>query len=141
MDQEIRNEKLPSLTFRSHHPASKKEVILEVPVINGGMGVGVTGPALASEITNQGGGGVLTGVALGYPFQRILNKFVDEKPYDANRLAMNEWIRDAKEKCNGGFIGINLMVAVTDFKDLAYNSAKSGIDLIVAGAGAADRAA
>jgi len=135
MNSDIIGEKLPSLTFRSHHPKSKKEITLDLPIINGGMGVGVTGPALASEVTNQGGGGVLTGVALGYPFQKILHKYLDEKPYEANRLALVDWIKETKEKCGGGFVGVNIMVAVYDFKELAYNCAKSGVDLIVAGAG------
>lgn len=130
-----REPELPSLTIRSHHPESTKSVTLAAPIINGGMGVGLTGPALAAEITNAGGGGVLTGVALGYPFQRILGKYLDEKPFEANRLALIEWIHDAKTRCDGGFVGVNLMVAVSDFKDLAYASAKNGVDLIIAGAG------
>jgi len=128
-------EPLPSLTFRSHHPDSKKEITLDLPIINGGMGVGVTGPALAAAVTNAGGGGVLTGVALGYPFQTILNKYQGIKPYEANSLALTDWIRETKEKCHGGFTGVNIMVAVYDFKDLAYASARSGVDLIIAGAG------
>ena len=108
---------------------------MQVPVVNGGMGVGVSGPALAAALTNEGGGGVLTGVVLGYPFQRILGKFKDKKPYEANSLALEEWIRDTKQMCSGGFVGVNIMVALHDFKDLAYVSAKAGVDLIVAGAG------
>ncbi|MBI5816501.1 MAG: nitronate monooxygenase [Nitrospinae bacterium] len=131
----LRDVQLPPLTIRSHHPDSKRVITLEMPVINGGMGVGVTGPELAAAITNEGGGGVLTGVALGYPFQTILGKYLDEDMYEANRLALLEWIADTKKKCNGGFVGVNIMVAVHDFKDLAYNAAKAGVDLIVAGAG------
>ncbi|MBI4664791.1 MAG: nitronate monooxygenase [Nitrospinae bacterium] len=126
---------LPPLTIRSHHPDSTREIVLRTPVINGGMGVGVTGPELAAAITNEGGGGVITGVALGYPFQVILNKYVDKKPFEANSLALMDWIADTKKKCNNGFVGVNIMVAVNDFKDLAYNAAKAGVDLIVAGAG------
>ena len=126
---------LPELKLRSHHPASKKEIILPACVINGGMGIGVTGPALASAVTNEGGGGVLTGVALNLPFQTILGKYTDKKPYEANRLALAEWVGKTKEMCNGGFVGINIMVALHDFKDLAHESAKSGVDLIIAGAG------
>ena len=132
---EVKDEKLPPLTMRSHHPNSKKEITLKVPVVNGGMGVGVSGPALAAAITNEGGGGVLTGVVLGYPFQTILGKFIGEKPYDANSMAVAEWISDTKKMTNGGFVGINIMVALHDFKELAHQSAKSGADLIVAGAG------
>lgn len=135
MTSEVKGETLPSLTIRSHHPDSKKEITLEAPIINGGMGVGVTGPAMAAEVTNNGGGGVLTGVALGYPFQTILGKYTDVKPYEANRLALIDWIRETKEMANGGFTGVNIMVAVYDFKDLAYNAAKSGVDMIIAGAG------
>lgn len=131
----VNYEELPPLVMRSHHPDSTKEVILKVPVVNGGMGVGVSGPALAAGVTNEGGGGVLTGVVLGYPFQTILGKFINEKPYEANRLAVAEWIADTKKMTNGGFVGINIMVALHDFKELAHQSAKSGVDLIVAGAG------
>jgi nitronate monooxygenase len=126
---------LPELRLRSHHRASSKEITLPTCVINGGMGVGVTGPALAAAVTNEGGGGVLTGVVLGYPFQQILGKYTDKKPFEANRLALTEWIHDAKDKCRGGFVGVNIMVALSDFKDLAHDSAKAGVDLIIAGAG------
>lgn len=129
------NTKLPKLTVRSHHKNSNKEITFDVPVMNGGMGVGVTGPELAAAVTREGGGGVLTGIVLGYPFQTILGKYVDEKSYDANILALQDWIREAKEKANGGFVGVNLMVAVHDFKELSYSAAKNGIDFIVAGAG------
>ncbi|MDH5637656.1 MAG: nitronate monooxygenase [Nitrospinota bacterium] len=135
MEEKESSNPLPPLTLRSHHPDSEKQITLQVPVINGGMGVGITGPALASAITNEGGGGVLTGVVLGYPFQRILGKYTDKKPYEANQLALEEWIITSKEKCNGGFVGVNIMVALSDFKELAHVSAKSGVDLIVAGAG------
>lgn len=126
---------LPELRLRSHHPNSKKEIVLSVPVINGGMGVGVSGPALAAAITRAGGGGVVSGVVLGYPFQRILGKYTDKKPFEANKLAVQDWIREAKELSGGGFVGINIMVALTDYKDLAYTSAQSGVDLIICGAG------
>lgn len=135
MEPRTDNDPLPPLTIRSHHPDSKKEITLELPIINGGMGVGVTGPELAAAVTNAGGGGVLTGVALGYPFQTILGKYVDEDPYDANNLALAEWINSARLKANGGFVGVNIMVAVHDFKELAYTAAKSKVDLIIAGAG------
>ncbi|VAX20924.1 Enoyl-[acyl-carrier-protein] reductase [FMN] [hydrothermal vent metagenome] len=129
------NTELPKLTIRSHHKDSNKEITFDAPILNGGMGVGVTGPELAAAVTREGGGGVLTGIVLGYPFQSILGKYLDKKPYEANLLALQEWIYDTKEKANGGFVGVNLMVAVHDFKELAYTSAKSGVDLIVAGAG------
>jgi nitronate monooxygenase len=135
MEPQTDNDPLPPLTIRSHHPDSKKEITLRLPIINGGMGVGVTGPELASAVTNAGGGGVLTGVVLSFPFQTILGKYVDEEPYEANLLALAEWIATAKQKANGGFIGVNLMVALHDFKELAYTAAKSKVDLIIAGAG------
>ncbi|MDH5478871.1 MAG: nitronate monooxygenase [Nitrospinota bacterium] len=135
MEDNQTDKPLPPLRLRSHHPDSEKEITLRIPVINGGMGVGVTGPALASAITNEGGGGVLTGVVLGYPFQKILGKLTDKKPFEANRLALEEWITTTKTKCDGGFVGVNIMVALNDFKDMAHVSAKSGVDLIIAGAG------
>ncbi len=78
---------------------------------------------------------MLTGVALGYPFQHILNKYNDQKPFEANKLALAEWVKQTKQLCGDGFTGVNIMVAVYDFRDLALTSAKSGVDLIIAGAG------
>ncbi len=135
MKKTLDDRELPSLTFKSHHPDSSKEITLDLPIINGGMGIGITGPTLAAAITNEGGGGVLTGVALGFPFKEVLGKYKDEKPYDANSLAITDWIREAKAKNGGGFVGVNIMVALHDFKELAHASAKAGVDLIVAGAG------
>jgi nitronate monooxygenase len=135
MEPQTDSDTLPPLVIRSHHPDSKKEITLRLPIINGGMGVGITGPELAAAVTNAGGGGVLTGVVLNYPFKAILGKYVDEEPYEANQLALAEWISTAKQKANGGFIGVNLMVALHDFKELAFTAARSKVDLIVAGAG------
>ncbi len=126
---------LPPLTIKNHHKNSNKEVTFEIPVINGGMGVGITGPTLASSVTNAGGGGILTGIVLSHPFQQILGKYLDKKPFEANRLALAEWIHETKSKCNGGFVGVNLMVALSDFKELAHTAAEEGVDMIVAGAG------
>ncbi|MFW2331854.1 MAG: NAD(P)H-dependent flavin oxidoreductase [Nitrospinota bacterium] len=127
--------KLPPLIIKSHHPDSSKVIKLEVPIINGGMGVGVTGPKLASSVTNAGGGGLLTGVVLGYPFQELLGLLKDKKPFQANILALAAWINEAKKLTSGEFVGVNIMVATHDFKDMAYTAAKNGVDLIVAGAG------
>lgn len=135
MKPEVTNTVLPPLTIRSHHPDSTKEITLRIPVVNGGMGIGITGPALAAAITREGGGGVLTGVELGYPFKKILGKYLDEKPYEANKLALRDWIAEAKVKADGGFVGVNIMVALNDFKDLAHTAASAGVDFIVAGAG------
>jgi len=102
----------------------------KIPLILGGMGIGVSGWNLASSITNNGGIGVISGVNLGYRE----NDFYTNT-FEANKRAIIKEIKKAKEESNMGVIGINFMVAMNRYKEYVKIAVEAGIDIIVSGAG------
>lgn len=101
-----------------------------LPIIQGGMGVGVSLSSLASAVTNAGGIGVISSVQTGYR----------EPDFEKNTLACNlrtlkEEIKIAKEKCKNGIIGLNVMVATNNYADTVKTAIDAGIDIIISGAG------
>ena len=101
------------------------------PIIQGGMGIRISGANLASAVANAGGIGIISAVCLGLnsPYYQKGNLF------KANRLALIDEINKARQLSPQGIIGINVMVAVRDYETLVRTAAESGIDLIISGAG------
>ncbi len=102
---------------------------LPTPVIQGGMGVGISLSGLASAVANQGGIGVISSVALG-----LLNNDKNMKYRQANLEILRREIRAARKKSNG-VIGLNIMVAMTDFDDLLRTAIEEEVDIVFMGAG------
>lgn len=103
-----------------------------VPIIQGGMGVGISRAGLASAVARAGGIGILATVGLG-----LISPYY-QKPADffpANVQALRDEIIRAQSNAGGGIIGINCMVAVTDYEKLVRTSVENGVKLIVSGAG------
>lgn len=101
------------------------------PIIQGGMGIRISGANLSSAVANAGGIGIISAVCLGLnsPYYQKGNLF------KANRLALIDEINKAHQLSPQGIIGINVMVAVRDYETLVRTAAESGIDLIISGAG------
>jgi NAD(P)H-dependent flavin oxidoreductase YrpB (nitropropane dioxygenase family) len=100
-----------------------------VPIIQGGMGVGISMSGLASAVANQGGVGVISAAGLGLVHR---NKTLDY--LEANIAGLRTEIRKAKEKTKG-VIGVNVMMAMTNFADLVRTSIAEKADVIFSGAG------
>lgn len=100
-----------------------------VPVIQGGMGVGISLSGLAAAVANEGGVGVISSAGLG-----LLYRELSENYLEASILGLKEEIRKAREKTMG-VIGVNVMVAMTNFADMIRTSISEKVDLIIAGAG------
>ena len=101
-----------------------------IPIIQGGMGVGVSGSKLAAAVANEGGVGVIAGVDIGY------NEFDFKKnTLLANMRALKSEIRKARLLAPNGIIGINLMVVMNNYSEMVRAAVEEGIDLIISGAG------
>jgi NAD(P)H-dependent flavin oxidoreductase YrpB (nitropropane dioxygenase family) len=102
---------------------------VKLPVIQGGMGVGVSLSGLASAVANEGGIGVISCAGLGLIYHKspgnYLNKCIS---------GLKEEIQKAKDKSKG-IIGVNIMVALTNYADMVKTSIAEKIDVIFAGAG------
>lgn len=102
---------------------------LPTPIIQGGMGVGISLSGLASAVANQGGIGVISSVALGVLFKKENMHF-----REANIYFLRQEIRKARKMTNG-VIGLNIMVAMTDFDSLLATAIEEGVDIVFMGAG------
>ncbi|MBW2178697.1 MAG: nitronate monooxygenase [Deltaproteobacteria bacterium] len=113
--------KLPSLKFGS--------LKSRLPIIQGGMGVGISLSGLASAVAREGGIGVISAA-----FPGIQEPDARTDSDTANIRVLKEEIRKAKKLTNG-ILGVNIMVALTNYGDMVRTSIEEGVDLIFAGAG------
>lgn len=106
------------------------DLVADVPIIQGAMGIGVSGCNLAGAVASQGGVGVISGANTGYREPDFR-----KKPLETNLRTLKSEIRRAKEIAPNGIIGVNLMVAANSYDDLVQASLEAGVDLIISGAG------
>ncbi|NTV79609.1 MAG: nitronate monooxygenase, partial [Clostridiales bacterium] len=74
-----------------------------IPVIQGGMGVGVSLSRLAGAVAKEGGIGIISTAQIGYR-----EKEFQKHPIETNLRVIGEEIRKAKELSDGGIIGVNI---------------------------------
>ena len=101
----------------------------KVPVVQGGMGVGISLSGLASAVANQGGIGVIAGAMIG-----MKEPDVAKNPLEANLRALRNEIIKARELSNG-IIGVSIMVALTTFSPMVRTSIEHKAVIIFSGAG------
>ncbi len=102
---------------------------IKLPVIQGGMGVGISLSGLASAVANEGGVGVISAAGLGLLYPEGGGNYMQKCIY-----GLKEEIRKAREKTNG-VIGVNIMVALSNFSDMVRTAVAEKADVIFAGAG------
>lgn len=106
------------------------DLVAKVPVIQGGMGVGVSRSSLAAAVAKAGGIGVISGAQVGYDEDDF-----EKNTLNANLRALKKHIIKAKESCLDGIIGVNLMVAMNNYEEHVKQAIEAGVDLIISGAG------
>lgn len=107
------------------------EKTLAVPIIQGGMGVGVSLSGLAGAVMKEGAMGVISAAHPGYRKENFL-----ENSKQANCDAIMEEIAKAKDIAQGeGMCGVNVMVASHHYEDYVKAAIKGGADAIISGAG------
>lgn len=110
------------------------------PVVQGGMGIRVSGANLAAAVANAGGIGVVSAVGLGMhsPHFNIEEKSPKKRQdqfFAANRLALIDELQKARTLSPEGIIGVNIMVAARDYETLVTTAIDHGVNLIFSGAG------
>lgn len=102
----------------------------KIPIVQGGMGIGVSLSKLAAAVANEGGIGVISAAGLGMLYNH-------SNSYEENsREGLRQEIRKTRALSNG-ILGVNIMVAMTNFADLVRVAIEEAIDIIFAGAGLA----
>jgi len=102
---------------------------ISVPIIQGGMGIGVSLSRLASAVANMGGVGVISTVGIG-----LVGNHPGKNYRKSNIEAVREEIRNAR-KLSFGALGVNIMTVLSNFSDMVKTSIEEGIDVIFSGAG------
>ncbi len=105
------------------------DAVARLPIVQGGMGVGISLSGLASAVANEGGIGVIAANSIG-----MLDPEYYAKNKDANAIILRREIRKAQAK-TAGLLGVNIMVAVDDYPDLVRVAIEEKIDMIFLGAG------
>lgn len=102
---------------------------IKLPIIQGGMGVGVSLSGLASAVANEGGIGVISAAGLGLMYKQSPADFIKDSIW-----GLKEELRKARE-LTSGVVGVNVMVALTNFADMVRTAIAEKADIIFAGAG------
>lgn len=110
-------------------PLIMGDLEIKVPIIQGGMGVRVSLAPLAAAVANCGGGGTIASVGL--PPDTEENR---KDILGCQRRYLENEIKEAR-RLSTGAIGVNIMVALSNYEDLVRTAAKENIDYIISGAG------
>lgn len=105
-------------------------LIVPVPVIQGGMGVGVSLSSLAGAVAAAGGVGVISTAQIGYRDPDFA-----KDPIGSNLKAIGEEVKKARALAKGGVIGVNIMVVTQQYQEYVKAAVEAGVDLIISGAG------
>jgi nitronate monooxygenase len=106
------------------------DLVARIPIIQGGMGVGVSRSKLAGAVAREGGIGIISTAQIGYD-EPDFNKHQIE----SNLSAVKKHIKLAKDIAQGGIVGVNIMVATKQYDKYVKAACEGGADVIISGAG------
>lgn len=104
--------------------------ITKYPIVQGGMGVGVSMHRLAGNVALEGGIGIISTADIGY-----MEPDFHKKPKEANLRAIKSEFEKARRISPDGIIGFNVMVALSQYDEIVKACVDAGADLIISGAG------
>lgn len=115
---------MKEIVFNDHYRIS-------IPLIQGGMGVGISLGNLAGHVALNGGMGVISTAHPGYREEDFENNTLN-----ANVRALKKEIKKAKDIAeSNGMVAVNAMVAIKDYDEMIQASLDAGVDAIISGAG------
>ena len=111
-------------------PLKIGNLVAKHPVIQGGMGVGVSLSSLAGAVAKAGGIGIISTAQIGFKDQDF-----GKNPMAANLRAIHSELKKAREKAPQGILGFNIRVATKEYASYVKEAVKAGADVIISGAG------
>ena len=112
------------------------------PIIQGGMGVGISWDQLAGNVSLEGGLGVISAVGTGYYRNKSQNVHIstkNDKPKDVinfyNKDALTEIFTNARKICGDAPLGCNILYAINDYGRVVQDACEAGANIIITGAG------
>ena len=106
------------------------DMVAKYPVIQGGMGVGISLSSLAGAVAKAGGVGIISTAQIGFRDPDFL-----KEPMEANMRAIRSEFAKARAIAPKGIIGFNIMVATRNYAQYVKEAIKAGADIIISGAG------
>jgi len=107
------------------------DIKVQIPIVQGAMGIGVSMHRLAAAVANEGGIGVISGAQTGF-----LESDFRQNNNSANINGLIKEIRKTRELSPNGIIGVNfLAAAVNNYVELVTAAVKEKVDLVISGAG------
>ncbi len=114
---------------------------IRYPIIQGGMGVGISWDRLAGTVSREGGLGVISAVGTGiYENRAYAERIIaDGRPYEAenfySRAALFKIFERARERCGDVPLGVNVLYAINDYDRVVRDACEAGADIVITGAG------
>lgn len=110
------------------------------PIIQGGMGVGISWDQLAGTVSFEGGLGVVSGVGTGYyKNKEFAHKLANDKPVDAlnfySKDGLTAIIKNSRKICGDAPLACNVLYASNDYGRIVTDACEAGADIIITGAG------
>ena len=114
--------------------------IIEKPIVQGGMGVGISWDQLAGNVSLEGGLGVISSVGTGYyNNKKFSHKNISNRPYSEenfySRDALFQIVKNARAICGNKPLACNILYASNDYGRIVKDACEAGINAIITGAG------
>ncbi|MDY0116496.1 MAG: nitronate monooxygenase [Sulfurimonadaceae bacterium] len=124
----------------SFKPLKIGKYIIEKPIVQGGMGVGISWDQLAGTVSKEGGLGVVSSVGTGcYEDQVHAKKLVSNRPLDAINFYSKEGLtaimNNARKICGDKPLAVNVLYAINDYGRVVTDACEAGANIIITGAG------
>ena len=111
-------------------PLTIGNLTAKYPVIQGGMGVGISLSSLAGAVAKEGGIGIISTAQIGFKDPDFL-----KAPMESNLRAVRSEFEKARKIAPDGIIGFNIMVATKRYAEYVKAAVDAGADIIISGAG------
>ena len=124
----------------SFKPLKIGKYVIEKPIIQGGMGVGISWDKLAGNVSKEGGLGVISAVGTGiYKNKKFAKRVIEGRPYEAENFyskdALFEIFKNARKICGNKPLGCNILYAQSDYDRVVKDACEAGANIIITGAG------
>ncbi len=121
-------------------PLKIRNLTIPTPIVQGGMGVGISWDQLAGTVSKEGGLGVISSVGTGYyKNQAYIDKAVASKPYETlnfySKNALIEIFKNARKICGDAPLACNVLYASGDYGRIVMDACEAGANAIITGAG------
>jgi len=113
---------------------------IEKPIVQGGMGVGISWDQLAGNVSKEGGLGIVSAVGTGYYNNKAFShKLVADRPLDVQNFYSRDGLKaihdNARKICGDKPLGVNILYAINDYGRVVRDACEIGFDIIITGAG------